>query len=43
MKTRTEISIRNNIVANLFSHKIFNAVRVMATIFDIINIKNTIE
>lgn len=42
MKTRTEISIRNNIVANLFSHKIFNAVGVMATIFDIINIKNTI-
>ncbi|WP_255495682.1 hypothetical protein [Bacteroides sp. 519] len=27
MKTRTEISIRNNIVANLFSHKIFNAAR----------------
>lgn len=42
MKTRTEISIRNNIVANLFSHKIFNAVVAMATIFDIINIKNTI-
>lgn len=43
MKTRTEISIRNNIVANLFSHKIFNAARVMVTGFDIINIKNTIE
>lgn len=42
MKTRTEISIRNNIVANLFSHKIFNAVRVMATAFDSINIKKTI-
>lgn len=43
MKTRTEISIRNNNVANLFSHKIFNATRVMVTAFDIINIKNTIE
>ncbi len=42
METRTEISIRNNIVANLFSHKIFNAARVMATAFDSINIKNTV-
>lgn len=43
MKTRTEISIRNNIVANIFSHKFFNAARVMATALDSINIKNTIE
>lgn len=43
MKTRTEISIRNNIVANLFSHKIFNAVRMMVTKVNIINIKKTIE
>ena len=42
MKTRTEISIRNNIVANLFSHKIFNAARMMVAIFDSINIKKTI-
>lgn len=43
MKTRTEISIRNNIVANLFSHKNFNAARVLVTIFDIINIKNIVK
>lgn len=42
METRTEISIRNNIVANLFSHKIFNAVRVMTATFDSINFKKTI-
>ncbi len=43
MKTRTEISIRNNIVTNLFSHKIFNAARVMTITFDSINIKNIIK
>lgn len=43
MKTRTEISIRNNIVANLFSHKFFNAARIIVTAFESINIKMTIE
>jgi hypothetical protein len=42
MKTRTEISIRNNIVANLFSHKFFKAVGTTVTKVDFINIKKTI-
>lgn len=41
MKTRTEISIRNNIVANLSSHKIFNTARITVAKIDIINIKKT--
>lgn len=39
MKTRTELLKRNNIVTNLFSHKIFNAARITVEIF---NIKKTI-